>query len=35
MRGAAKAGERFERTGVDPINAEPVHIYGIHRPAGA
>jgi RimJ/RimL family protein N-acetyltransferase len=35
MRVAAKAGEQFERTGVDPINAEPVHIYGIRRPTDA
>ena len=31
MRVAGKVGERFERADVDPINGDPVHIYGIHR----
>jgi RimJ/RimL family protein N-acetyltransferase len=33
MRVAIKVGEQFERAGVDPLNGEAVHIYGIHRPA--
>ena len=32
MRVATKAGEQFERVGVDPLNGEPIHVYGIHRP---
>ena len=32
MRVAVKIGERFERAGEDPINGEPVHVYGIDRP---
>jgi RimJ/RimL family protein N-acetyltransferase len=32
MRVATKIGEHFERTDIDPINSEPVHVYGIHRP---
>jgi RimJ/RimL family protein N-acetyltransferase len=29
---AVKVGESFERAGVDPINGEPVHVYGVARP---
>ena len=32
IRVAQKIGERFERVGVNPINGETVHIYGIRRP---
>ena len=32
MRVATKVGERFERTDVDPINGESIHVYGIRRP---
>jgi RimJ/RimL family protein N-acetyltransferase len=32
MRVATKVGEQFERTGVDPINNEAIHVYGIRRP---
>jgi RimJ/RimL family protein N-acetyltransferase len=32
MRVAVKIGEQFERAGEDPINGEPVHVYGIRRP---
>ena len=32
MRIATKVGEQFERTDVDPINGEAIHVYGIHRP---
>lgn len=32
MRIATKIGEQFERADVDPINGEPVRIFGIHRP---
>jgi RimJ/RimL family protein N-acetyltransferase len=32
MRVATKVGEQFERADVDPINGEPIHIYGIDRP---
>ena len=33
MRVASKVGEQFERTGVDPINGNSVHVYGIDRPS--
>ena len=29
---ATKVGESFERADVDPINGEPVHVYGVERP---
>jgi RimJ/RimL family protein N-acetyltransferase len=29
---ATKVGESFERVDVDPINGEPVHVYGVERP---
>ena len=32
IRIALKIGEVFERSGVDPISGDAVHIYGIHRP---
>jgi RimJ/RimL family protein N-acetyltransferase len=32
IRVATKIGESFERVGVDPINGELAHVYGIHRP---
>jgi RimJ/RimL family protein N-acetyltransferase len=31
IRIATKIGERFERTDVDPVNGEPVHVYTIAR----
>jgi RimJ/RimL family protein N-acetyltransferase len=31
MKVATKVGEQFERADVDPINGEPVHIYGVYR----
>jgi RimJ/RimL family protein N-acetyltransferase len=33
IRVATKIGERFERTDVDPIHGEPVHVYAVSRPA--
>jgi [ribosomal protein S5]-alanine N-acetyltransferase len=32
MRVATKVGETFERSDVDPINGEAIHVYGIRRP---
>jgi [ribosomal protein S5]-alanine N-acetyltransferase len=32
MRVATKVGETFERTDVDPINGEAIHVYGVRRP---
>ena len=32
IRVATKIGESFERADVDPINGEPVHVYGIYHP---
>ena len=31
-RVATKVGESFERADVDPVNGEPVHVYGVQRP---
>lgn len=31
IRIATKIGERFERTDVDPVHGEPVHVYAIVR----
>jgi RimJ/RimL family protein N-acetyltransferase len=31
IRIATKIGERFERTGVDPVHGDPVHVYSIAR----
>ena len=31
IRVATKIGERFERSGVDPVNGEPVHVYTVAR----
>lgn len=33
IRIATKIGERFERTDVDPVHGEPVHVYTIARPS--
>lgn len=32
IRIATKIGERFERSDVDPVHGEPVHVYTITRP---
>lgn len=34
IRVATKIGERYERADVDPLNGEPVHVYGLARPQG-
>jgi RimJ/RimL family protein N-acetyltransferase len=31
IRVATKIGERFDRSGADPVNGEPVHVYTIAR----
>jgi RimJ/RimL family protein N-acetyltransferase len=32
IRVATKIGESFERADTDPINGEPIHVYGVHAP---